>query len=258
MPPFKPRHVSAGKDTIQSFGGILTTEFLEPPPGRGFCFRQTYRANLDGPVDEKIQRVIDSNAKPSGPPPHLHRYQTEYFKVERGLMGVNINGTIYKKTPADPEFSVPANEFHGFFRHPDGEGPMTVVLSASDSGREEKLDRVFFENWYGYWHDATIHHGGMNYIQWLQIYDAGDAYPYMPAWIPFRKTVAYCWGVAVGRWLGGMLGYCPFFAEYTTDWDQAVAKMETHFWQRRRLRREGLLGKVKDLRASVSSTEGVY
>jgi hypothetical protein len=107
--------------------------------------------------------------KPSGPPPHLHRYQTEYFKVEQGIMGVNVNGEILKKTPEDPEFSIPPNVFHGFFRHPDSPGPMTVVLSASDSGRDYKLDRVFFENWYGYWHDATIYYGGMNYIQWLQV-----------------------------------------------------------------------------------------
>ncbi|EEP75427.1 predicted protein [Uncinocarpus reesii 1704] len=171
--------------------------------------------------------------KPSGPPPHLHRYQTEYFKVTQGLMGVNINGKIYKKTPDDPEFSVPANVFHGFFRHPESRGPMTVVLSASDSGRDYKLDRVFFENWYGYWHDAMIYHGGMNYIRWLQIYDAGDAYPYVPKWLPCRKTASYYWGVVVGRWLGGLLGYKPFYKEYTTDWDYAVEKMRSHFWQRR-------------------------
>jgi len=46
---------------------------------------------------------------------------------------------------------------------------MTVHLSASDSGMDYKLDRVFFENWYGYWHDALLHHGKMNYIQWLAV-----------------------------------------------------------------------------------------
>jgi hypothetical protein len=30
-----------------------------------------------------------------------------------------------------------------------------------------------------------------------------------------------------------MMGYKPFYKEYTTDWDYAVAKMEEHFWQHR-------------------------
>ena len=36
----------------------------------------------------------------------------------------------------------------------------------------------------------------------------------------------------VGRWIGGILGYKPFFREYTTDWDFAVAKMKGSFFQR--------------------------
>jgi len=191
--------------------------------------------------------------KPSGPPPHLHRYQTEFFKVEEGIMGVNIDGQIFKKTPEDPEFSIPPNVFHGFFRHPESPGPMTVVLSSSDSGRDYKLDRVFFENWYGFWHDSSVYYGGMNYIQWLQIYDAGDAYPYVPPWVPFRENVSYCWGVAIGRWLGGMLGYKPFYKEYTTDWGYAVAKMRSHFWQRRLVHTSYQHGKTWQEQVEISN-----
>lgn len=36
----------------------------------------------------------------------------------------------------------------------------------------------------------------------------------------------------MGRWIGGLLGYKPFFREYTTDWDFAVAKMKGSFFQR--------------------------
>ncbi|KAI9746351.1 MAG: hypothetical protein M1818_000063 [Claussenomyces sp. TS43310] len=79
------------------FGGIPTTEFLEPPLSRSFCSRQAYRAMADSEIDEATAQLIDCRAKPSGPPPHLHRYQTEYFKVEEGIMGVNIDGKVYKK-----------------------------------------------------------------------------------------------------------------------------------------------------------------
>lgn len=36
----------------------------------------------------------------------------------------------------------------------------------------------------------------------------------------------------LGRWVGGLLGYKPFFKEYTTDWDYAVAKMKGSWFQR--------------------------
>lgn len=36
----------------------------------------------------------------------------------------------------------------------------------------------------------------------------------------------------LGRWIGGLLGYKPFFKEYTTDWDYAVAKMRGSWFQR--------------------------
>jgi hypothetical protein len=29
--------------------------------------------------------------------------------------------------------------------------------------------RVFFENWYGYWHDALLHDGGIDWIQFLAV-----------------------------------------------------------------------------------------
>lgn len=38
--------------------------------------------------------------------------------------------------------------------------------------------------------------------------------------------------MVIGRWIGGLLGYKPFFREYTTDWDFAVAKMRGSFFQR--------------------------
>lgn len=50
--------------------------------------------------------------------------------------------------------------------------------------------------------------------------------------MPFRRQVGYWTCVVIGRWIGGLLGYKPFFREYTTDWDYAVAKMKGSFFQR--------------------------
>lgn len=50
--------------------------------------------------------------------------------------------------------------------------------------------------------------------------------------MPFRRFIGRWGSVALGRWAGGLLGYKPFFKEYTTDWDYAVAKMKGSWFQR--------------------------
>ncbi|MCJ1266046.1 hypothetical protein MMC22_005928 [Lobaria immixta] len=232
MAPFVPYHTSAGQSTIVKFGGLLTTEFLEPPPGRCFLFRQTYKHDIKGPIPENLRKLIDSPHRPKGPPLHFHQFQTEYFRVESGLMGIEVDGVKRSVAAEDGEISVKAGSVHQFFIHPSSPGDMTVYLSASDSGMDYQLDRVFFENWYGYWHDALLHDGGLNLFQFLAIQDGGDAYTPAPAWVPFRRAVGYWACVILGRWVGGMLGYKPFFKEYTTDWNYAVAKMRGSFFQK--------------------------
>ncbi|KAI0205338.1 hypothetical protein F4808DRAFT_473379 [Astrocystis sublimbata] len=231
--PFVPYHVSAGQDKLIKFGGLLTTEFLEPPPGRSFMFRQTYRHRLNGPIPENLQQLIDAGLKPTGPPLHIHMFQTEYSKVESGIMGiVDDDGQHRHVRPEDGEFIIPAGSLHRFYIHPDSPEEMSVCFSASDAGMDYQLDRVFFENWYGYWHDSLLHDGGMGLIQYLAIIDGGDMQAVPPAWVPFRKLVGYWGTVIIGRWVGGMLGYKPYFKEYTTDWDYAMAKLRTSWFQR--------------------------
>ncbi len=147
----------------------MTTEFLEPPPGRCFYFRQTYKQKLDGSIPDNLRRLVESAGRPKGPLLHFHQFQTEYFRVESGIMGIELNGKHRKVYPEDGEISVKAGGIHRFYIHPESPGPMTVYLSASDSGMDYQLDRVFFENWYGYWHDALLHDGGLDFIQYLAV-----------------------------------------------------------------------------------------
>jgi hypothetical protein len=100
---------------------------------------------------------------------HFHQFQTEYFKVEYGICVVEINGVPRIVTPEDEEISCKAGNIHQFYIHPDSPEKMTVLLSASDPGIDYQLDRVFFENWYGYWHDALLYRGGLDLIQTLQV-----------------------------------------------------------------------------------------
>ncbi|KAF6798853.1 hypothetical protein CSOJ01_12588 [Colletotrichum sojae] len=50
-------------------------------------------------------------------------------------------------------------------------------------------------------------------------------------WVPFRRFICYWGGVFFGRWIGGLLGYKPFFREHT-NWDYAVAKVKGSWFQR--------------------------
>ena len=55
----------------------------------------------------------------------------------------------------------------------------------------------------------------------------------LPWWVPFGRTVSIVSGVVIGRWLGGILGYQPFYRKWTTDWELACQKMETSVFHRR-------------------------
>ncbi|KAF2501078.1 hypothetical protein BU16DRAFT_546460 [Lophium mytilinum] len=230
--PIIPYHNSVGQTEVKKFGGLLTSEFMPAPIGRSFQMRQTYRHNVEGPIPDNLRRLIADPRKPKGPPTHFHQFQTEYFKVEEGICIVEINGVPRNVTPDDEEISCKPGNVHAFYIHPDSPEKMTILLSASDTGMDYQLDRVFFENWYGYWHDALLYRGGLDLIQTLQIHDAGDHYTPAPAWMPFRTFFGYWACVIIGRWLGGLLGYKPFFKEYTTDWDFAVSKMKGNFFTR--------------------------
>lgn len=81
-------------------------------------------------------------------------------------MCCEVNGKQMTLT-TDDEISCKAGNIHRFFIHSYSREIMTVILSALDSGVDYQLDRVFFENWYGYWHDALLYQGGLGFIQTL-------------------------------------------------------------------------------------------
>jgi hypothetical protein len=64
------------------------------------------------------------------------------------------------------------------------------------------------------------------------MFDASSTYLSLSRWVPFRAFLGYCLGVVVGRWIGGLLGYAPFYPEWTTDWDAACDKMDR--WSQRK------------------------
>lgn len=59
------------------------------------------------------------------------------------------------------------------------------------------------------------------------MFDAGDTYLSPPWWILFRHAIGYEIGVALRRWVGGLLGYQTVLPEWTTDWDTACMKTKS-------------------------------
>ncbi|KAF6798854.1 hypothetical protein CSOJ01_12589 [Colletotrichum sojae] len=100
-------------------------------------------------------------------PYHNSAGQTKIFNSpsrRRGVVGNEVDGQHHKVRPGGGKVSVKAGGIHRFNVHRESQGAMTVYLSASDSGLNYQLDRVFFEDWYGYWHDALLHEGKINFI----------------------------------------------------------------------------------------------
>lgn len=65
-----------------------------------------------------------------------------------------------------------------------------------------------------------------------QTFDAGGSYMSVPWWVPFGRTLSRLVGISVGQWLGGMLGYAPFYRKWATDWEKACEKMKTSYFQK--------------------------
>lgn len=65
------------------------------------------------------------------------------------------------------------------------------------------------------------------------MFDAGGSYLSLPWWVPFGRTVSRVAGIVIGRWLGALLGYQPFYRKWTMDWHLACLKMEASWLQRR-------------------------
>lgn len=243
---FVPITLSAGQNPLTQFDGKIETHFLEPPAGTAFQIMQIYKPLPKG----------DKSGAYRGPPPHFHLHQTERFKVVKGRVGIEVNETVKVLRPKDGVAICPAGNIHRFIIDVDPEhdqdgsddeeeddGEIVFMVNATDSGKDFVLDRIFLENWYGVRVDSFKYGTKIDFIQQCATFDGGDHYlPFpatLPKWIPMSWSVAirtflgFWVTVIIGRYIGGLLGYQPFYREYTTDWELAVAKMQGTWFYRR-------------------------
>jgi hypothetical protein len=65
------------------------------------------------------------------------------------------------------------------------------------------------------------------------MFDRGGSCLALPKFIPFSMALSKAMTVVVGRWLGGILGYQPYYKEWTTDWALAKQRMSASVFTKR-------------------------
>ncbi|KAI9784389.1 MAG: hypothetical protein M1816_000860 [Peltula sp. TS41687] len=209
------------------FNGAITTRLIASPH-RAFTFEVTFLPHL-------WPAVLASRK----PPRHFHPYQEEYIEVLEGRLSVEVEGRERVLAPEDGKVCVRPWTNHRLYPAPndDGDGatPITTrfLLSGEQTREMFRLDTVFFQNWYGYQDQVVMEGKRMDPIQVICMFDAGGSYLSFPWWVPFSRSLSRAVGIVVGRWIGGLLGYQPFYRKWTSDWELACNKMETSFFQRR-------------------------
>ncbi|CAG8981862.1 hypothetical protein HYALB_00009538 [Hymenoscyphus albidus] len=130
------------------------------------------------------------------PPLHFHANQDKYIQAVEVRMGIKIEGRELILVPGEKEHCIKAWENHRSY-------PLVTAQQEP----------------------------GCNFV--LSTFDAGGTYVSLPAWVPFSSSVSQMLGVIVGRWVGGLLGYQPFYQKYSADWGLACRQMKLSFFQRR-------------------------
>ncbi|KAF4636548.1 hypothetical protein G7Y89_g1538 [Cudoniella acicularis] len=224
MAPCKPRTFTAGEDPLTKFDGAISMGNLPCPPGRQFLFHGFLRPHLG------IYKKLIANGQK--PPTHFHPTQWEFFRVVKGHLTVDLNGVPKNITSKDGEIVVPPYTHHVMYGTPGTENnEVEFEVSATES--ENPTDQAFFENWYGYQEDVFQRGEKLDLIQILAMFDAGATYLSPPWWVPFRCFLSLWFHIIVGRWIGALLGYAPYYPEWTTDWDAACDQMEKSWFQRK-------------------------
>ncbi|OTB15923.1 hypothetical protein K445DRAFT_317551 [Daldinia sp. EC12] len=222
--------------TFTGFEGAISTRVMSHPH-RSFAFEVTF--------DLTHPRLIALGSQK--PPLHFHPYQEECVQVLAGRLAVEVNGREIILSPGDGEFCLKRWVDHRLYPPPspprgtqddpasNPDNTTKFLLSGQQTPKAFKLDNVFFQSWYAYQDEVVVRGKTPNLIQIMATFDAGDSYLSLPRWIPFSHRIAQAAGVLIGRWVGGLLGYQPFYREWLTEehWQLACEKMETSFFQRR-------------------------
>ncbi|KAI0006673.1 hypothetical protein F4779DRAFT_595394 [Xylariaceae sp. FL0662B] len=213
---------------ITVFDGALSTRVLNHL-ARAFALEATF--HLDHPM---FSTLISRK-----PPMHFHQHQEEYIQVVEGRLGFEYDGREWLMYPGNGEFVVHPGVYHRSYPlaaenedFPTGK-TLKFLISGNKTSEVFSLDLLFFENWYFYQEQLILNSRKPDIIQVLSTFDAGGSYLSFPNWVPFGRGLSVATGIVIGRWIGGLLGYRPFYRKWSTDWELACRKMQSSIFQRR-------------------------
>ncbi|KAI1499596.1 hypothetical protein F5X99DRAFT_274290 [Biscogniauxia marginata] len=226
--------------TITAFEGGITVHVIRHPmhPDRIFAYEVTFLLR-----HPRVAAVASLK-----PPLHFHPYQEEYIEVLEGRLAVEVEGRERVLGPDDGEFCVKPWTNHRLYSpvaevdekkqdnddaEEDNQEKTRFLLSGQDADAIFRLDTVFFENWYAYQDRIVVEGEKVDLVQVMSMFDAGGSYLSLPWWVPFGRILSRALGIIVGRWIGGLIGYQPFYKKWTNNWDLACRKMEMSIFQKR-------------------------
>ncbi|KAI0468867.1 hypothetical protein F4859DRAFT_186781 [Xylaria cf. heliscus] len=171
------------------------------------------------------------------PPLHFHANQDEYIQALEGKTALELEGREIVLTPGEPEFCIKAWANHRSYpltgARQEGTSTVKFLLSGAKTPEPFHLNLLFFENWYKYQENVIKRQGKIDFMQVFSTFDAGGTYLSPPYWMPFGQRLSQMSAILIGRWLGGLLGYQPFYREWSTHWDVACQQMRTCLFQSR-------------------------
>ena len=150
----------------------------------------------------------------SGPAPHIHLHQAEYFKVIEGTLGVVVDGQDVYLNPEDEERRVPPGSRHCFWPEKGGgrTGNMTVRIRVDPY--PGGLDERFIRNIFSYFADCSRQGVEPSLFQIMLFLYAHDMVVAMPLPIPVLHVIHFIGAYVIGWWL---LGYKETYLEYYDD-----------------------------------------
>ncbi|KAI1356620.1 hypothetical protein F5Y01DRAFT_267882 [Xylaria sp. FL0043] len=199
--PVKRTPISSEPRIVQAHDAALF-EFLTEDNGR-WVVRETHY------FDNKVVR--DGL---SGPPLHIHWLQTEYFKVEKGVIGVMKNGKEVTATKDDGILEIPAGTRHRFWAHSSTTEDLVFKVWAEPQDIDHSFDENFLRNFTGYRRDCQQQNIKPSPFQLILMSYNSATMATPPFWMPiwFLKAVNYILAFWIAK---GLLGYQESYPEYS-------------------------------------------
>jgi mannose-6-phosphate isomerase-like protein (cupin superfamily) len=156
----------------------------------------------------------------TGPPPHIHLYQTEYFTAISGVLGLECEGKQILLKPGDPELSVTPGKMHRFWAQEGGGEKDNMVVRVRVDPSPGGMDESFIRNFFSYAADCETHNLPLSPFQLFLFLWSHDMVLALPLPLPLNKALHWFISVVAVR----LFGYRASYPEYYSNGPQTSKK----------------------------------